>query len=275
MTEQTPAEGGAPRPVPDLGFFGNPTSQAPSHAAPPNQFAPPGQRAVPNQFGPPPIQFGTAPVTPFGAEPPAAYSPYPVAQKRGGMPGWAIALIALGVGFIIVAVLAAVAIPVFLDQRERERVASTTITFPEAVEGLPRSTDAEAQERLQSLLAGMPSGMRDPQGAIYTDGSAQTIVLMSARFPRPAGPADMRDLMAGFDDGLVSNAPPGVTMSEPFEREPGRLGGRIRCATMSGAATGQICMAADSASMLSITELSSASDPDLPRRVREAVVQQP
>ncbi len=189
------------------------------------------------------------------------------------MPGWAIALIAVVVSVFIVLVLAAIAIPTFLDQRERERAAATnTIVLPATIEGLPRSTDTEQQASLQSLLDGMPSELRDPQGAIYSDGAAHTIVVMSGRFPQPAGRADMRDLMAGFDDGLVSNAPPGVTMSDPSDREPGRLGGRIRCATMSGAASGQICMAADSASMLSITDVSPAPDPDLPRRVREAVI---
>jgi hypothetical protein len=270
VTEQTPSAGGAPRPVPDLGFFGNPVAPAGSQPPPPSQFGPP-----PGQFGPPPGQFGAPPVTPFGAGPQPVYSPYLAVQQRGGMPGWVIALIAGGVSLFIVLVLAAVAIPTFLEQRDRERAeATTTFAWPATIEGLPQSTDMEELASLQdATVSNLPTEARDPQSSIYTDGTTRRIVLVSAFFPRPAGRADMRDLFAGFEDGLASNPPPGVTMSEPFDREPGRLGGRIRCATMSGALSGQFCMAADSASMLTIVDVSPGTpDPDLPRRVRETVV---
>jgi hypothetical protein len=203
-----------------------------------------------------------------------AYSPYPAIQHRGGMPGWAIALIAVAVSVLIVMVLAAIAIPTFLDQREKERAeATTTFVWPATIEGLPQSTDTDELASLQDTVNNFPAEARDPQSGIYTDGTTRRIVLVSALFPRPAGRADMRDLFAGFEDGLVSNAPPGVTMSEPFDREPGRLGGRIRCATMSGAVNGQLCMAADSASMLTIVDVSPGQpDPELPRRVRETLI---
>jgi hypothetical protein len=181
--------------------------------------------------------------------------------------------ICVPVVLLVMAILAAVAIPTFLDQRERARAEATTIVLPATVEGLPRLTDPEEQARLQSMLGSFPAEVREPQAIIYSDGASRRIVVVSARFPEPAGPADLRNLVAGFDDGLVSNAPPGVTMSEPFDREPGRLGGRIRCATMSGAANGQMCTAADSVSMLTIVDVSPGPpDPDLPRRVREAVI---
>jgi hypothetical protein len=287
VTEQpTPTGPAAPRPVPDLGFFapvGPVRSQQPpptQHAVPPNQFAPPPSQfaAPPSPFAAPPSPFGAPLVTPFGTAPPA-YATYPAVQQRGGIPGWLIALIAVVVGFVIIAVLAAVAIPVFLDQRAKATAAGSTIpeapaiVLPATVEGLSRSTDPEVQARMQSLLRGLPSAVSDGQGAIYTDGSAHTIVLMSARFAHRVGPAEMSNVMAGFDNGLVSNAPPGVTMSKPFDREPGRIGGRLRCATMSGAASGQVCMSADSTSMLSISAVSPGRpDPDLPLRVREAVI---
>lgn len=275
MTEPTAPGSPTPRPVPDLGFFG-PAGPARSQLPlPPNPPAVlPSQPAeAPNLFAPPAGQFGPPPVAPFGAGSPAVYAPYPAVQQRGGLPGWAIAAICVPVVLIVMAILAAIAIPTFLDQRERASAEATTITLPEAVEGLPRSTDPEELARLESMLHNFPAGMSEPHGFVYSDGASHRIVVVSARFPYAAGPAELRNLFAGFDDGLAPNAPPGVTMSEPFDREPGRLGGRIRCSTMSGAASGQLCTAADAVSMLTIVDVSAgATDPDLPRRVREAVV---
>jgi hypothetical protein len=68
------------------------------------------------------------------------------------------------------------------------------------------------------------------------------------------------------------SAPKGVVVSQENDRDAGRLGGRISCATISGASTGQVCIAVDSVVMVTVIDLTPAVDQDLPRRAREAVV---
>lgn len=277
MTEQpTPSGPAASRPVPDLGFFApvgparSPLPAPPGQVAvPENRFAPP-----PGHFAPPPGQFGNAPVTPFGATPPG-YSPFPVVQQPGGMPGWAIALIAVAGGLVFVMVLAAVAIPVFLNQRAKATAAATTVTLPETLEGLQRLRTPEAEAAVRAQLDSMPTELlKDAQGAAYTDGDQRTIFVQIARFRRVAEPGDVDDVINGFHHGVTSDLPAGVTTSEWRDRASGLLGGRISCATLQGDSTGQICAAVESTTLLAMVEIApnAAPDPGRPLRVREAVI---
>jgi hypothetical protein len=163
VTEQDTPQGATPRPIPDLGFFagaakprgsssfGSAPAKATSSSPAPSRFSTPSV----NQFGSPPPapQFGGPPAAaPFDGPPPAppfgppgqvnapggfpqqpyAYGP----PKRRGLPVWAIVAIAVPIAFIGIGILAAIAIPVFLNAR-------STPVAPAQLGGLSMSTDPQ------------------------------------------------------------------------------------------------------------------------------------
>ncbi len=290
MTEPVPPERPEPRPVPDLGFFSGPPSKGgqPFGAAPAAP-ASPGFRAA---YRPAPPGFATsaAPTAPPAqpTSPPASLTlppvyptslpGYPTAPPpQTGLPAWAIVALCVPVVFIVIAILAAVAIPTFLNQREEAIAAKTTVTLPETVEGLERLRTAEAEAVIEAQVAALPTDLfRDTKGAAYTDGVDRTVFVQVARFTRLATPQDLDDAITGFQEGATSDLPPGVGASAFQERPSGALGGRINCATLTGATSGQMCIAVESSTVVALVDIAPARpvDPDLTRRVREAVVRQ-
>jgi type II secretory pathway pseudopilin PulG len=296
MTEPAPPEDTTPRrPIPDLGFFGGPAkprgsstfgapANAPGPRPPGGQFggAPStsqvGSAPSVSQFAPPPSQFGAAPSAPLGtaptvyAGPPPAYTAYPHSGKSG-LPVWAIVLIAVPAFFVVLGILAAIAIPVFLNQRAKGLDADTTVAYPASIQNLQRETGPEAKNQLQSVLSELPAAdYREVQGAIYSDGPEHVLLVFSARPLAGSGPIQIDDAVAGFQNGLISGLPPGVKVSQPADRDAGPLGGRISCVTLSGASSGQICVAVDSVIAVTVIDMSSSPDRNLPRQVRETVV---
>ncbi len=182
-----------------------------------DQFGPP-----PNPFGPPPGQFGPhAPASsarrPASSAPPApmAYSPYPAVQQRGGMPGWAIALIAVVAGVFLVMVLAAVAIPTFLDQRVRAH----TPQIPDRIGELTRSGDASLQRETQAV-ADQAVNQRGRQGAAFVDatGTRQVFVYTGA-FVTPKSQAELAEYERGYWQGISSSLPEGYVVG-PATAQP-------------------------------------------------------
>ncbi|MDQ1643565.1 MAG: hypothetical protein QOJ90_2916 [Actinomycetota bacterium] len=278
-TPEEPPVAKAP-PIPDLGFFaGPPRSGASSFAtqpsstfgaAPPSQFGGP----PPSQFGgPPPSQFGTAPApSQFGTGPAGYYPPAAASRGLGGLPAWAIVVIAVPVGLALLGILAAIAVPVFLNQRAKALDAATTVVFPASIENLPRQTGIDAQNAMDSVLSRLPRDFRDAQAGIYSDRSRHQIVVLSMRPPKGAGRIPIDASVTDFWAGAHHGTPTSVTMSEPVDRDAGRLGGRMSCATLTGASTGQVCVAVDSIVLVAVFDLSPSPDRNLPLRVREAVV---
>jgi hypothetical protein len=130
----------------DYGFFTTAPAPAPTQfGGPPAQSAPPAspvpQQPALAQFGPPaspvpqqpaPAQFGP-PASPVAAPGQFGPPPYPPVQRRG-LPVWAIVAICVPAAFVVLGILAAIAIPVFLNQR-------STPVMPNSISGVPRSTD--------------------------------------------------------------------------------------------------------------------------------------
>jgi hypothetical protein len=169
VTEQEPPQGGQPRPIPDLGFFAGPAkprgaissfgsapAQPPSSPPAPSRFSTPSA----NQFGStppapfdPPAQFtgpGGYPQPPHAYGPPQPYAygpPQPYAYgppRRGGLPVWAIIAICVPTVFIVLGILAAIAIPVFLNVRN-------TPVAPDQLGGLTASTDPQMTQAVASI----------------------------------------------------------------------------------------------------------------------------
>ena len=257
MTEQAPPGSSNPRPVPDLGFFGAPS--APS--------APP-----PSQFAPPPNQLGTAPVAPFGSGAPAVYAPYPALQQRGGIPGWAIALIAVAASLFVVMVLAAIAIPVFLNQRAK----AATPHIPQQLFGMSRSSDQVLNQKVEEQAASGP-GQRGREGAVFVDGRGRYLFVYTGAFITSKTDAALTAYSRGFFAGFDSSLSNGVGLGPVEPRKPGRLGGQVNCAPMlapSGSNTGEVCLALTARTSVSTVYTSPLPQPDptLITTVREAVM---
>jgi hypothetical protein len=168
--------GGAParpeRGNDDYGFFTQSPAAPPSHfGGPPDAPAPatrpaapylppatavlaiPAQATAPpaNEFGPPPSPLAQ----PWQSGPPPAPGQAYALAPRSGMPAWAIVAICVPVGLIFIGILAAIAIPVFLNQR-------STPVMPDTVRGIARTTDPLLTKTTQSIRDGL---LRDNPGS--------------------------------------------------------------------------------------------------------------
>jgi hypothetical protein len=153
VTEQDTPQGATPRPIPDLGFFAGPAKPRGSSsfggapAPPPSGSPAPSRFSAPsvNQFGSPPAAPQFAPPVQFNApggfpQQPYAYGP----PKRGGLPVWAIVAICVPLAFIGIGILAAIAIPVFLNSRSAP-------VAPAQLGGLSQSTDPQMNRAVESI----------------------------------------------------------------------------------------------------------------------------
>jgi hypothetical protein len=203
------------------------------------------------------------------------YAPYTV-QQRGGMPGWAIALIAIVASVSVLMVLAAVAIPTFLDQRARAH----TPQIPDRIGQLTRSTDPSAQQQAQAL-ADQQIGLRATQGSAFTDaqGTARIFVYTGA-FVSPKSELDLDDYEQGYWSGFPGAVPPGFALGPPTPQASPGHGGRVSCADVLAATgagdrvpVGRACLSIDSWSSVSTIDLSATGiwDPALIDTVRDAV----
>lgn len=184
---------------------------------------PAGPPAAPAPYGQPPL--AAAPSYPPAYPPvPASYGPY--APARQGMSTGAKVAIALGgavAGLVVLGILAAIAIPVFLNQRAKSEAEGITITLPAQIAAYPRMTGAQ-DEQVQSLVAGLPPEAGTAQGAAYGVGRAMVIVIAGRHVMLPKDRTD-------YLDGVTrSEARNGVTQ---VSVDPGPLGGQMRCGAAS------------------------------------------
>jgi hypothetical protein len=186
---------------------------APQHAAQHHggtQTAPPG-------YGPPP----------FGAP---GYGGYPV----GATPGRSTAsrvLIALAitvVGIIGIGIIAAVAIPVFLSQRDKP--VPVTLVLPQTLEGSTK-LDSPALEQVQSTVESTVFPDRtvfsDPQAAFWGNG-APTFGVVAAKLVHRPTQSQAADYWNGVTRGATQDQ---VTLTNV---PPGALGGTTECGMATG-----------------------------------------
>jgi type II secretory pathway pseudopilin PulG len=148
---------------------------------------------------------------------------------------------ALGV-LVIVGILAAVAIPVFLNQRAKAQAAATTISLPAQMLGLTQLHDARSLQMEQQLRQ-QPG---QPHVGVYgMQGSLRAAVTISKR---AMSPADRRSFLAGAESEDVPNAG-SLSWSDVG---PGRLGGVMQCATATKLPF-SICVFADAGAFGTIT----------------------
>ncbi|HUR14292.1 MAG TPA: hypothetical protein VM097_07345 [Mycobacteriales bacterium] len=198
-----------------------------------------GQAAAPPS---PALPAPTAWPPPAGPYPPPAWGqPGYVAPPAGTSSGVKVLIaIAAGLGaFVVIGVLAAIAIPVFLNQR-------SVVSTPDVVLGFPRMTDAASRAEAERFLA-MPIPGRKVAASYGRDGEP-VVVFGGASHSMSRG--EGQDFFQGAERTYTQSA----SFLRFVDVDPGARGGEMRCAGMStdrGPAT--LCLFAGSHAYGTIT----------------------
>ena len=236
----------------DYGFF----TPAPT-ATPPSQPGVPAQPSVPAPFGTP---------APFGGP---VLAPPVAAPARSGLPGWAIGLI----GAFVLAIVASVALPVFLSGRQHSQLAATSVAMPATVIGLPRSADPAIQSQAAQLAADIPSGFTARRSAGYVGGTS-TLVVAAAKPQHVLTLPEQESLTRSFWANEAASVPDGSSLAAPSTPAGAGATGTLTCAdeiTDDGAA--MVCIDAQAtAVVVFVLASTTGSDPMAPAQVPPAVV---
>jgi hypothetical protein len=250
----------------DFGFFAPVRTAAPGAdsmgAAPLAAPFTPGQ---PSGSAP----FGTT--VPFGAPVPDAPA---TVLPPAGLPGWAVALMGGGV-LVVLAIVAAVVIPVFLNNGQHSRLAATSLAMPPTVVGLPRSADPASQSQADQFAAFIPSDFTGRLSAGYVAGSS-TLVVAAAKPPHVLTFAEQAALTRSFWAHEANSAAADGGLGAPSTPAGAGATGTLTCAdelTADGSAT--VCVDAQATALVVFVLNSTSgisSDPTAPAQVPTAVV---
>jgi hypothetical protein len=267
--------------------FAPPPAFAP--AAPPNSFAPPAPFTQPAPFtpsAPAAAVAGFGQVDRFGipiAPPPApgyaptGYAPggYPPAgYAQGGYPpgppgqwtppppanNWPVAL-KVGIAVVVVAIGAAVAIPVFITQ---QKPANRPVALPATLLGEPQlhndALDGASNAVLNQVnLADAP--WTDPQVAYYGQDTIPEFAVVAAKMTRRASPQDETSLFRGVS-AEVTLTPEG---SGPY-------GGKMECGPVTNQGIrGVICASIDSGAFVETVMFGSATNSEVALLSRQII----
>jgi hypothetical protein len=180
VTEQETAQGSAPRPIPDLGYFAGPAKPrgSSSFGGVPAQH--PSGSPAPSRFTTPSVnQFGNAPTAPFGTVPPPAYAGVSPDHRPRSRPGFS--------GLRARGIIGTVVVLVVLGFFGVGRMSGLflflqgDLSAPTTLSGVPRVTGpaAEAAER-EGRQVMSNQGTHHPLVAIYNSGPT-TLILAAAR----------------------------------------------------------------------------------------------
>ena len=186
------------------------------------------------------------------------------------MPGWVIALIAGGTSVVVLLVLAAVAIPTFLDQRARAQ----TPHIPDRVGHLTRSHDPSVTAELDSVTPTMSEGFADVEtGVFLTSDGSPFLLVVTGRDRTGDGEDDFERATREFMAGLANSLPPGNDVGPAVDVAAGPVGGRVACAEVfsAGQPLGHSCLSARGAAIV-ITFSLGPTDEALVTMVRRAVL---
>jgi hypothetical protein len=127
----------------------------------------------------------------------------PVGQRRSPL---ARVLIVLGVvagAAVAVAMAAAVLIPLYVNHRDAEIAAHTSVSLPKTVDGFTKQGGA-GNAQVKALAASLPQ-IGSPQGALYAAGSTRAVTIVGAH--RLAS-GDQRSFINGVVQGLTGHGLP-------------------------------------------------------------------
>jgi hypothetical protein len=226
-----------PAPQPAMSGPPPPASTAPT-------LAPPAPVLPDNVYlGPPPGTVLPAPTgaVPLGwSQPGYGYGPPP---PRSGLPLWLVALIATVMAVVILGILAAIAIPVFLNQRAKSQWQATRVVLPGSVAGLDRITGAQADALIKSM-AEPPIEAKDV--GVYGTLGPNVVLVMAIKSTAAMTEAHQALEREAFFKGMEST---GYSLTK---LNAGPLGGWFGCTPVVPAKpTVTICMATDQGSIFS------------------------
>ena len=222
----------------------------------------PGQRpAMASPMATPQVWPGAATVAPPAPSAVPGWPPYTGQPLSGGALAGLIAAAAFG-AVLLVGILAAVAIPVFLQARDRAQAANTSVVMPEQVVGLSRLHDTRSLQMEEQLRA-QPG---NPVVGVF--GSAGSVRAAVAVTRHSMSSQDQRDYFAGAETAWQSQGTSQMTFTPV---DPGSLGGAMRCGTAQSQQF-TICLFVDPGAFGTITLFGElAGSTDTPVAIREAV----
>jgi type II secretory pathway pseudopilin PulG len=166
---------------------------------------------------------------------------------------------------VIVGILAAVAIPVILNQRAKSEAARITVAAPAKVAGWSRLTDAASLELEQQLISTPGPGTH--VAGVYGTGGLKRAFFTASHAQLSF--ADRRGFLAGAENGAART--PEFTQVAFFDSDPGPLGGSMRCATLTANRV-TVCLFADAGAYGTVTVFGPVDQgPISARTMREAV----
>jgi hypothetical protein len=186
-------------------------------------------------------------------------------QSRGhGLLMWIVGAIAT---FIVICILAAIAIPVFLSKKSDAVYNRTSIAMPQVIAGFTKSAgkSASATKAVQDYI---PTNAPTLAG-VYED-TAGVPAIYSVVLRYRTNSKDFSSTMRGLERGFGES---GVSVGVFTDADTGPLGGKMQCAPMTvRTGTGTACWFVDGAS-IGLVEIvgSRAADHDLTLQVRSAV----
>jgi hypothetical protein len=132
-------------------------------------------------------------------------------------------------GLVVLGIVAAVVIPVYLNQRAENVARHTTFVLPASIAGAPRM-DGNIQQTLQMQMSALPPGWAAPQAAAYGTGTSVRAVVVGGLHYIPA------EHRSEFLNGMLSSTvAQGTTVTDT---PSGPLGGTMKCfETAAGRAT--------------------------------------
>jgi len=155
------------------------------------------------------------------------------------MPTWLIVLLAVGGSLLVLGIVAAVAIPAFLQRR----VAAEAVTMPATAGGLSR-VDDPASVNLRDALVGQlrSTGLTSPQAGVYAGrpGGRPRAVVWGGRHLSVSPSVEAASFFTGFSRTA------GHPMTDIRSYPPGPLGGVLQCAALPAVAGGSsLCVWVD------------------------------
>jgi hypothetical protein len=219
-----------------------PTAAPPAAYQPPGGYPPPAYQAPGGYPLPAPGSPDTSGWTNAGWVPPIGRPPGSTASR---------VLIGLGIAvgtLVIVGILAAIAIPVFLNQRQK---AARNVVLPATLLSEPQihnaTADASAASALTNLQHGI-LGLTQAQSAYFGSPSGSPFGVAAAKLARPPTPANESTFFSAAGRGDQYAIPLAPERSGPF-------GGRMECGELaSGGAGGSasICYSLDPAAVVEV-----------------------
>jgi hypothetical protein len=229
--------------------------------------APPEQRQAPSYARPPVSAYPGSPPGPLRdvVPGPASYADQlPPAQS--GMPRWMVALIVTISSLLGLAVLAAVAVPVFLSQRLKADYAATSVSLPATFNGADRNTGSQAAVAAKAFtVAGV---IEEKDVAVYGPIGPDAVILVALKQPEAMSETAQQQQRQELERAFSAQ---GAALTLTGGPESGVLGGWAGCGPTSQQL--EVCLATSSGSLVVVLSATGAGDPvTLLRQARAASV---